>query len=175
MPKLQHVELLANQIRFALLTIIFVALSISNYSFASMSVTPGNISTNYEILEAAFGLVKADDDGGHPILTPTTEVPLVPYQGYGWVIRLRTPRQTVKWREEFTLPAKPTTWGESDNLNTQSVSENGLTSNIEREVSSRQGEISHAWQVAPGDPPGKYVIRIYIDGVLAKTFEFRVE
>ena len=149
------------------------ALSLSNFCLANIPIAPGGYSLNIEILETAFGLINTDNEHS-PVLTPTTEIPLVPHQSYGWVIRIRTLNPTVKWREEFTLPEKPNTWGEPDDSASYSLSTDGLTSITEAEVSTKQGEISHAWQVAPGDPQGRYVIRVFIDGVIAKIFEFNV-
>jgi hypothetical protein len=44
----------------------------------------------------------------------------------------------------------------------------------EREVAPDQGLIFNTWSVAAGDPAGKYVIRVFVEGALAKTFEFEV-
>ncbi|SFN66513.1 hypothetical protein SAMN05660284_02008 [Formivibrio citricus] len=88
---------------------------------------------------------------------------------------LRTDKPKIKWREEFTLPAKPDTWGNPEPLGTRSVSTDGRVSITEREVSPERGIIFNSWAVAPGDPKGRYVIRVFIEGVLASVFEFDVQ
>ena len=125
------------------------------------------------VIGGDFGLFNLADSS-KPGFVPTASVPLIPNQPYGWIIRLRTDKAKVKWREEFTLPVKPATWGTAEELGTRSVSEDGRTSVTEREVAPDQGLIFNTWSVAAGDPAGKYVIRVFVEGALAKTFEFEV-
>jgi hypothetical protein len=42
------------------------------------------------------------------------------------------------------------------------------------QVDASRGVIGHAWSVAPGDPAGRYVIRVFVEGRLAATFRFDV-
>lgn len=125
-------------------------------------------------MSGEFGLFNLSDPSNLRFV-PSTSVPLWPGQSYGWIIRVRTEKAKIKSGEEFTLPAKPQTWGVNEPVGTRSVSEDGRTSVIEREVSADQGLILNTWFVAPGDPKGRYSIRVFIEGYLAKTFEFQAQ
>lgn len=160
-----------NQLRLLLALIVF---TVCCPAIASSLKGSAGAHIDYEVIRAEFGIL-GQENSGKPGLVPATVVPLKPNQGYGWVIFLRTAKKKITWREEFTLPAKPGTWGDPEPLGTRSVSSDGRTSVTEREVSPEQGAIFNAWTVAPGDPKGRYVIRVFIEGSLAKVFEFDVE
>lgn len=127
-----------------------------------------------KIISGDFGLFNLNNPQG-PSFTPASVVPFIENQAYGWVIRLQTSKPTVKWREELVLPAKPATWGDPEPLGKRSISPSGRASITEREVAPEKGMIFNAWSVAPGDPKGKYVIRVFVDGALVKTFRFEVQ
>ena len=57
----------------------------------------------------------------------------------------------------------------------QSISEDRRVSITEREVEPDGGVIFNMWVIAPGDPAGRYVIRVIIDGAVERVFEFDVE
>ena len=110
-----------------------------------------------------------------PRFEPTRKVPLKPGQSFGWVIELQTHKPKIKWREEFALPAAPETWGPTETQDRRRISEDKKVSVIEREVEIERGLIYNFWTLAAGDPAGRYVIRVFIEGVRAATFEFDVE
>ncbi|NTW99044.1 MAG: hypothetical protein HGB35_03780 [Geobacteraceae bacterium] len=152
----------------------FIVLLLCFPAIAALSKEAVRESSGYEVISADFGIFETNTSG-KPVFVPTVVVPLTPNQGYGWVMLIRTDKPSIKWREEFTLPAIPATWGDSHLPGTSSVSADGLTSITEREVSPDQGVISNSWEVAPGDPQGHYVIRVFVEGSLAKVFEFDVK
>jgi hypothetical protein len=152
---------------FSLLAVCAIALAGCNAS----NVKDGS-ATN--IISAEFGLLNPTSTGGM-VFTPTNTVPLVPYQSYGWQILLRDPPPTVKWQEEFTLPTKPTSWGSAGSGGTRTLSADGKTLVTEAQVAPAQGMIANSWQILPGDPQGRYVMRVSVDGTLVKTFQFDVE
>lgn len=141
---------------------------------AESSSTCANEPTVLVVTSAQFGLIKL-----HPSkpdrFTPKRWVPLRVNQAYGWRIRLNSNQPTVKWREEFTLPAKPKTWGAAEEAGTRELSNDGRVSVTEREVTPEKGMISNTWYVAPGDPAGPYRIRVFVEGQLVKTFNFVVK
>lgn len=151
-----------------------IVLVVSGSVTAAPSKGTVGAPSNYEIVRAEFGIFN-QANSGKPTFAPTTTVPLTPNQGYGWIMVLRTTKPKIKWREEFTLPVKPDTWGDPEPLGTRSVSTDGRTSVTEREVSPERGLIFNMWTVAPGDPKGRYVIRVFVEGSLAKVFEFDVQ
>lgn len=152
----------------------FVALALCGPTVASPPSRVGSVSSAYEVVRADFGLFNPPESG-RPTFVPANVVPLTPNQGYGWIMLLRTDKPKIKWREEFTLPAKPATWGGPEPLGSRSVSTDDRVSITEREVPTDRGIIFNSWAVAPGDPKGRYVIRVFIEGSLAKVFEFDVQ
>lgn len=146
---------------------------ISPAAIAALSDKAAQTFTATEVVGGEFGLFNLSEPS-KPAFVPAKVVPLAPNQAYGWIIRLRTDKAKIKWREEFTLPVKPATWGDPEPLGTRTVSNDGRTSITEREVSPTRGTIFNSWTVAPGDPKGRYVIRVFVEGTLAKTFEFEL-
>jgi hypothetical protein len=151
-------------------------------SFAAATVTRAAIGPatgkptipEDRIISAEFGLFNPPDSGKEPFV-PTSMVPLSDNQGYGWLILLETRKPKIRWREEFTLPSAPTTWGDGVPDGSRVISVDRKVSVMEREVEPEQGIISNIWAVAPGDPKGRYVIRVIIEGNLERVFEFDVQ
>jgi hypothetical protein len=129
------------------------------------------LTTDGHASAAAFGIIENSVDG-KPTFVRTNRVPLVENQKYGWVIRVPKNLKTVRWREEFTLPAPPNTWGEGEKDGIHAISADRRVSTTEREVPVRDGIVSNFWRVASGDPTGKYVIRVFINDALVETFHF---
>lgn len=125
------------------------------------------------IVRTDFGVVNLPESG-KPTFVSTKEVPMIENQGYGWIIQLETKKPRIRWREEFTLPSAPATWGDRETQK-NSISGDGRVSVIEREVEPEDGLISNFWSVAPGDPKGRYVIRVIIEDTLERVFEFEVK
>jgi len=134
---------------------------------------PPTASTDVEIVRAEFGLVNIAESG-QPQFIPTRTVPLKVDQGYGWIILLRTSKAKIKLREEFTLPSAPEIWGGVE-LGAVSISEDRRAAVTEQEVEPVEGFVFRSWTVAPGDPSGRYRIRIIIDDSVEQVFEFDVE
>lgn len=146
----------------------------SPYVFATSDQVPKAVAADMEVVRAEFGLFNPPDSG-KPAFVATRQVPLVPGQVYGWVVMVNPTQEEVSWREEFTLPGKPATWGGSDPNASQTISSDQKTSVKEGKVVPDRGVIANTWAVAPGDPQGRYVIRVFIGNRLARTFEFDVK
>jgi len=140
---------------------------------APNAAPPLVLKKGIEVVHAEFGLFN-DPESGKPTFVPAGIVPDVPDQAYGWVVTFNAPGVRVHWKEEFTLPAAPATWGKSHDGATQRVSPDRRTSVKEADATLPLGVLSNSWTVAPGDPRGNYVIRLFIDGKLVRTFEFEV-
>ena len=125
--------------------------------------------TAFRVLKAEFGLVSAAG------FQPSTRVPLKDGQGFGWVIRLDAGNDTIKWREELRLPAAPQTWQADEANASHTMSADRRTSILEREARIEDGVIYNFWQITPGDPKGRYTMRVMIEGLLVSTFDFEVE
>jgi hypothetical protein len=138
---------------------------------ASSSIGAVDAARDYEVIRAEFGIIDFDN-AGKSVFIPTAVVPFKPEQSYGWIMLLRTAKAKISFREEFTLPVKPDTWGDPEPLGTRTLSADRRTAITERTVTPDRGLIFKSWQVAPGDPKGHHVIRVYIEGRLEKVFEF---
>jgi hypothetical protein len=125
-----------------------------------------------QIEQAAFGLFDRTPDGRIGF-RPAKTVPLTPDQPFGWVIGLTTAKSTVKWREEFTVPYPPATWGPVDGKH--ELSADRKVSILEREVTPERGFVFNSWTIAPGDPRGRHVIKVTIEDAPPVVFEFDVE
>lgn len=123
----------------------------------------------FKVLKAEFGVVVP---GG---FQPTTKVPFRDGQSFGWVIQLDTKRDLIRWREELRLPSAPQTWQADEKSGKHTVSADRRTSTLEREARIENGLIYNFWQVSPGDPKGRYTLRLMLEGMLVSTFEFDVE
>lgn len=128
--------------------------------------------TSVEIEQAAFGVFYRTPDGRIDF-KPSKTVPLIPDQSFGWVIGVRTTKPTVKWREEFTVPAPPETWGPVQGRH--EISADRKVSILEREVTPERGFVFNSWTIAPGDPKGRHVMKVTIEDAPPVVFEFDLE
>jgi hypothetical protein len=125
-----------------------------------------------QIEQAAFGVFNRTADG-RVAFKPSKTVPLTPDQSFGWVIGVTTTKPAVKWREEFTVPAPPETWGPVEGKH--EISADRKVSILEREVTPERGFVFNSWTIAPGDPKGRHVIKVTIEDAPAVVFEFDIE
>lgn len=121
------------------------------------------------LIEARFGYLTENKEG-RLTFTDSFQVPYKPGSSFGWALTLSSPNPTVTWREEFTLPVRPVTWGAA-----QDISADGRTARTVRTEKLADGKILHFWTLAEGDPVGRHIIRIFIGGRLFHKFEFDIE
>lgn len=126
------------------------------------------------VTRAEFGLFFPPSSGKKKFVSSRT-VPWVPNQAYGWRLTLKRQPGQMRWREEFVLPAAPSTWGGAMFGVKQDVSADGKTSVKEGVLQDGENVLTNLWTVAEGDPKGKHVIRVYLDDKLVQTFDFDVE
>jgi hypothetical protein len=125
-----------------------------------------------QIEQAAFGVFNQAADGRIDF-KPTRTVPLTPNTEFGWVIGVTTPKPTFRWREEFTVPTPPETWGPVEGKH--EISADRKVSILEREVTPERGFIFNSWTIAPGDPKGRHVIKVTVEDAPPVVFEFDIE
>ncbi len=97
-------------------------------------------------------------------------VPLVVGQPYGWALKVEN-QDIVVWKEVFTLPSVPKTWGDmqaTSNVNVVEKSEQPIKSDMFGE--EYFGFVSNMWTVAEGDSAGIYNFKIFQDNELIKEF-----
>jgi len=124
------------------------------------------------IEQSAFGVFDRTPDG-RVDFKPSKTVPLTPNQEFGWIIGVTTTKPTVKWREEFTVPTPPETWGPTEGKH--EISADRKVSILEREVTLERGFLFNSWSISPGDPKGRHVIRVTVEDAPPVVFEFDVE
>ncbi len=125
-----------------------------------------------QIEQAAFGVFNQTADGRFDF-KPTNTVPLTPNLEFGWIIGITTTKPTVRWREEFTLPAAPATWGPVSGKH--ELSADRKFSILEREVTPQRGFVFNGWTISPGDPKGRHVIKVTVEDAPPVVFEFDLE
>jgi hypothetical protein len=139
-------------------------------ALGSAGATPEKVlpQTAFKVVKAEFGMI---GPGG---FQPANKVPFKEGQSFGWVIQLDTKKDRIKWREELKLPAAPQSW-QTDEKSTHTISADRRTSILEREARLEDGLIYNFWQISPGDPKGRYTMRVMIEGMLVGNFDFDVE
>ncbi len=158
-----------------------LSLLLTVFCFSLMEATVASATAKLEILSEDVQIVRAEfglfnrTPAGNMSFSPAKTVPLVENQEYGWLILLKTKKPTVKWREEFTLPSPPATWGDAEAKGLYSISINRRVSTMERVVSPAEGVIFNSWTVAAGDPKGHHLMRVLIDNRYERVFEFDVQ
>lgn len=129
-----------------------------------------------QILGAEFGLFDASNPK-ELVFEPTQVVPLKEGQRYGWIIELRTKKRSVSVREEYLLPTAATEAVSSIDLSRSTLD---IPLPKRSQVSQRQlvpmgGQIYGEWSVGPGEPPGKRLLQVIVEGQLAGSFEYEVK
>ena len=133
-------------------------------------LTHGQNVPGLEIDSARF-VVSTTGPDGERTSRETNRVPLDPHACYSWRLHFSNNAVgEVALREEFELPA-PGTWPASDQYEVRSAGRVAVTKSREKPT---DGWISNEWCVGNGDPTGKYVITVYVQDRLAKSFEFFV-
>ena len=128
-------------------------------------------------IEAAEFLVFLyDSEDNEQFVFQSDLVPLIPDRVcFGWRIRLAGAEGLVRFKEIFSLPAEPESWGEeNDEFSTIEISKDRMTSVTEMFVTLQDGWIDNKWCIADGDPEGKHSMEVHINGQFAKRFDFQV-
>ena len=154
--------------KYLLFTFGLLSIFYSNLLFAAISGQGGG-----QFHEGYFGIIEINPNGEEEFVV-TDRVPLIEGQFYGWVVKVGPGFTKVKWKEVFELPEAPQTWGVEETSGDVVISEDGKVSVTEGEVFVQDGYIGNYWSVVAGDPPGDYIMRVYVNDHLVETFRFRV-
>lgn len=144
----------------------------------SIAAPSSPVPAPVEIFSTEFGLFDASNPH-EMIFEPASVVPHRQGQRYGWVIEVRTGKNSLSVREEYLLPnsKEPNKSGEvRDSLN-ESLR---LPALRRSQVSQRQlvpvdGRIYGEWSVGPNEPPGHRQLQVVIEGQVAASFEYDVK
>ncbi|QLE56744.1 hypothetical protein [Nostoc sp. TCL26-01] len=137
-----------------------------------LSQSQPNNTQQINVSKAEFGVVNVDAEGKFTF-APTIKVPLEQGNRYGWRIQLQDIKGEVTWREVLRLPKPPETWA-TDNGENFTLSPDGTEAVTKRTQVAKDGVIENFWTIAPGDPPGKHIIYVYVNDRLVGNFEFEL-
>ncbi|XHS77823.1 hypothetical protein ACFJGW_19215 [Burkholderiaceae bacterium UC74_6] len=111
---LEPAEVMPKFLGTTLLALIpLLSLGFSHAPVLAAPETHAETDPQLQVVGSVFVVAQVRADGSTEF-KPEKVAPLTAGQGYGWVISLKTERKQVRWREEFTLPATPQSWGASE-------------------------------------------------------------
>lgn len=106
-------------------------------------------------------------------LHPVVCIPNLAGVQYAWKLKTNS-MLPVFVREEFTLPEAPSTWKLKQGESSTELKNGGEQCVLESFQATDEGWVGHAWTASHGDPPGKYQIKVWLNGKLAHDFVFNV-
>jgi hypothetical protein len=115
------------------------------------------VASDVVIYRAEFGVFNVMNDGSVSF-TPASTVPRTSGQAYGFVLRLRTPRPTVKMGMEFAF--------EDPEFTAQPIDDTF--------VETAGGVIARRWFVEDEEPKGRQSLKVTLEGVTVGNFNFTV-
>jgi hypothetical protein len=115
------------------------------------------VAPDLVVYKAEFGLFGTTREGG-ATFTPASVVPRTPGQTYGFVVRFRTPRPSVKFRVEFSVPGAEANSPASDSM-----------------AEAEGGVIARYWRIAPNEPHGPLTLKVFLEGKLVRSFSFSIQ
>ena len=122
--------------------------------------------------DARFGVEMPIGGGALTALVQTERVPLIPGTTFGWRVHLGEARSFVKLREELILPAAPHLWRHTASTR---ISQDRRVAVTEELLTPSDGWLGNGWAITEGDPPGEYVLRVYLDDHPIDSFRFLVD
>lgn len=139
-------------------------------------VAPGQ-GHAFTLKDAEF-VVSVSDGEGNDRRALSNLVPYLPDRAcFGWRLQLADVPPLVKYREILKLPVAPAFWsGEGDEYSPHQFSaDRTMVTTEEFAAPDAEGWIASSWCIVQGDPAGPHSIDVYIDGQLARHFDFEVK
>ena len=123
----------------------------------------------------SFYTILSQSDGSVAI-AHLPRVPNLPGQAcYGWRAKVSLSKEVFRFKEVFSLPAAPETWGgEDDPYAANEITQDRMTSITEKFETPQNGSIGHEWCVAEGDPLGKYSMEVHVDDDFLGKIDFEL-
>jgi hypothetical protein len=128
-----------------------------------------SIAPDLEVMELQFGELQGAQE--HTRFIPSQRIRLEAGRAYGWRMRVRTTRASIKWQEDLRLPRAPEQWGISQHVKLSSDRRRAVTT---METEPTEGWIENFWWIAAGDPPGTYEIDLRVEGQRLGEMRFEV-
>jgi hypothetical protein len=118
----------------------------------------------------AFGLLGPQQPAVHfgvwmptasgEVLVDSEAAPLVEGVRFGWVLAVPADDDAHVVREELILPSAPETWIVGPET---VLSEDRTRATTTRVLPGQDRTMEHTWRILDGDPPGRYVVRVWVD------------
>ena len=99
-------------------------------------------------------------------------IPNTAGHSYGWIATIKPTGDRLRWTERFTLPEAPETWGQGDG--NVEISADRRTATTVGYAAPRSNVVFHFWQVAAGDPDGRYSMLVTLSDGRAAEFHFEL-
>ncbi len=122
-----------------------------------------HIDPDIDIYRTDFGLF-AQNQRGEDVFTSAAAIPAAPGAHYGFLVRFRTARPSVKLKTQFEIPGLE--------LPPNGELPEGLKPH-EEDVPSEGGIILRYWTVRPEEPP-QQKLNVFLEGKLVRSFKFSV-
>lgn len=123
-----------------------------------------NMHSDSQLISSKVGIKAGDGKGACEGIIETQTIPQSTGQVYGWCIQLKTSQTKVRWREVFTTPSSPGSWGTLAKTQTLSADKRTSYYNGISELGADK-TFFHLWEVSADDPPGHYTFSISVDGI----------
>jgi len=136
---------------------------------------PLRIGPDLVVKRVRFGILKTTPSGDDHFI-PADVLPAEDGVNYGWIAEIETSRSSVRWQERLTLPEPADDWGDVEDDDGVRISKDGRTALSTGDELVEKGEMRHVnWLLGTGDPPGRYIMDVAIEGHPVAHFEFRLD
>lgn len=124
------------------------------------------IGPDLKVTQAVFGYV----DPQTQKIVPARRIDTSKHPNFAWRVELEGRARELRYREEFILPAPARVWQVGEHTTVAADRASAVT-----EAKIRLGDdmtVRNGWIHTPGDPKGQHVVRVYLDGVKVREFDF---
>ncbi len=136
---------------------------------------PLRIAPDLIVKRVRFGYLKNTPSGNEDFVATET-LPAEEGINYGWIAEMETTRPSVRWQERLSLPSPEEDWGDAEDDEDVVISQDGRTALSAGNEVINAGRVQHMyWILGAGDPTGRYVMDVAIEGHPVAHFEFHLD
>lgn len=147
----------------------------SEWNLPAKPTLPLRIAPDLVIRRIRFGVIRNATDGSDAFVAGNV-LPAEDGVNYGWIADVETARSSVRWQERLTLPQPSDDWGDAEDDDGVLISRDGRTALSTGDDLVDDGQLRHVnWLLGTGDPVGRYVMDVAIEGHQVAHFEFRLD
>lgn len=158
-------------IRIAFVVAFGALLSLSvptGFALPGTGDSPRQVAPNLVIDSVVFGYV--DPKTGDIVASDTIDTRR--HLGFGWRIRFRGVPRSIRYREEFLLPAPAANWGVGPS--TKVAPNRASATTTETVELGADLTLRHVWYHTDGDPKGVHRINVQVNDIPIQTFRFTI-